>query len=756
MRPSIVRVGPPVAGPPPPLVPGIDLHIIACLRHPPDKVGETVGRCYGVRWAARPDWGFPPSGFRVWRRPVQSQVRTPVGTFFLPATTDWPSFRRDAEARRPVCGGPYFPTIEEENLGFLLPLVRLADPRTPVAEHDELTAKAAAFFGDPHTADAELAWALWRYDPPPPLPLLLASPVTAGPVVAYYRERTVEYLLTLALRFEYAALLGLGTDDPAPGDDPLVYGVEAAWAWAAGEAESAPAPTNKVCAPPPPDWVRAERVPGTVAHPVSTAWPTGWTPPPELAPLDAEGKPLPAAALVPRAPCAHTALAWAPPPPEPKLIGHGPVLYLVSRFAHGAATAARKSTPALGPGAVFAPLVVGEYVVRPATEPHFLDLPGMAWPPLEGHYTYEVRGVDLLGALSEPARASLRHHDDLAPPAPRAAARAGPALALAAGGLVTVPLSLRWDAAEDFAGPDAADFRVAARWVPQVTVPVALTAVADVDLLHADVTVASLAGAVDAYAGGRLCVPGADYPIVSHTAGAGAVLRVRKLSGGRMPAAGSDGTVQAMGAATPTTRVARLPRRPAAAAMVAAVGATDPLEVTLSPSGTATLPAGEPARVYLHLLRASSDAEPLGGLRWRLAAPEAGSAARELWDAWLALPDPAGVLAGSPALVFPEHALGVTLRAPTGFGAGLLVLAVTAADGAEYVSSPAMAAADPSLAALHGNEGAAAEVVLSLRSEVAPARAAVPAWVPETRLWATSAAAYAEEATYDLTWTAAP
>lgn len=733
----------------PKLDPDRDLAIIACERAVSDA------RCIGVRWAARPDLGFPPSGFLVGRRFVNDVENiTEIGaTFFLPDTTNWAAFAADVAGRRPA-RGPWFPNIARAEMEFLLPLIRYVDPRVAVGDRVAQVQAVANFFGNIHRSDPELAWHIWRHNEPPPLADLLADTNNAPLVLQFYLQHSMNFLMVLALRFEYAVLLGLGTDDLAP-DGELIYEVYARWQDFGGSSFSDPVPTNQRCAPSAPAWLHAERAPGTVPHPAFAAWPN-WEPPLALAPQEASGAPRPASTLVPRVPAAFTALTWADKAPEPRLIGHGPVLYEVSRYDHGAGSAASLATPTLPVNAVFTRLGDGALYARTQTEPHLLDRPGMPWPPLEGHYHYEVRGVDLLGVTSTgAARASVRHHDDIAPPAPRAAIES--VLALPPGATqAQVPIRIDWDPVEDFNGPDVREFRVAARWIPTTAIPVHINEVADTDPIHCDLTVDNLPSPADAFAGLRLTVPGSEYQIVSHGTGSPASMRIRKI-GTRKPAPGSDGVIFAAGKRTRRIRVGRLPRRAAAPATVETVSSLTPLTFSLSPSAGVPLPTDNTARLYLHLLRATFDAtyEP-ATQRWRVTEPPIDTPARAVWERWLALPNRTAVITGSPIIVYPPHDVTVNVALPPGFSAGLLVLLVSAADGASYVESKVLPVADSALAGARGNESGSFEIILSVRSTDPPAPPVTPAWDPNVRSWARSATVYVENAEYDLTWPAVP
>jgi hypothetical protein len=374
---------------------------------------------------------------------------------------------------------------------------------------------------------------------------------------------------------------------------------------------------------------------------------------------------------------------------------------------------------------------------------------------LEGHYRYEVRGIDLLGALSRPgARTVIRHHDDLAPPAPGARLLTGPSVEIPTDATsVDVTLAIDWDATHDFNGPDAADFRVAASWTPTEAIHVDVRSVSEVDLLHADVHLAALVSVANTLAGARLSMPGSEYQIVSHDSGASATMRVLK-SAGRLPPAGA-GLIYTAGRPTPKTRVASLPRRPAVAATVGSASGT-PLELHLTPAGSIGLPAPGPVRIYLHLLTTTFDGEVIAGDRVRVTEPAAETAAAAAWARWQALGDPNAALSGSPALLFPEHEITMALTPPPGLEASLLTLYVTSADAASYVESPILPVADPALAAAHGNESAATERTLSVRSSGAPPRVSAVPFDPAVRTWARAAAQYAETALYDVTWDAVP
>ncbi|WP_430421459.1 hypothetical protein [Methylibium petroleiphilum] len=759
------------------LVDGRDAQVIACERTTPQ-------RCIGVRWASAPAYGFPRDGYAVWRVEIDAngKLGQPVllGDFTLPVTTDWNAFAADVTARAPAAG-PWFPSINQSELAFLLPVIRFADLRTPDAERSALCTQLASWLGNPHENDAELAWRFWGQALPPSLQSLLANQATAQAIFEYYWRYAVAFLHLLAQRFEYAVLLGLGTDDAgAPAGATVRYylqiklglGTDDAGTPAgatvryylqinperSGAVHSQDVPPGRHCRPTAPAWCRAVRVPGTIPHPAFATWPT-WTPPAGFAPVDPDGQPLPARALVPRSPAAFTALTWAGPPERRTLLSHDPVLYRIRRFSHGAASASLGTAPVLPAVAAFQEIVPGELVRRGDSEPHFTDLPGMPWPALEGWYEYEVVGVDLLGVLSDPApRTTLRHFDDFAPPAPRVRVTTGHTATIAQNATsASVDLAIDWSSGEDFNGPDAREFRVAVQWVPLELTAARIDAVTDAGLFNLELTLSGWTQALGTWDGAIISVPGTDYPVVS-AALTGGVLRVvvRRVAN-RVPAAGTDALVRRAGSPGPMTRAARLARSPLSTCTVAAAGfgvvnGVQMLTVDIAAAGASALPADAEGSLYVHVMRATFDAIWIAAAQWRIAAPPVESPARAVWDQCVAAPNS---LVGSPLIFFPRHSLTVTLTPPNGFTSGMAVLALTAADGAQYRASASLPVADPALANVTGNESAATETIVSVRSLQQPQTASVPPYDPSRRQWATSAAQYAENAQYDVTWSAA-
>ena len=348
--------------PPPPgevLQPGRDLEIIACQR--PDAAGPSEGEqhVFGVRWASRPDIFWPTGGFRT-SRSLNGAAAIPIGShggvFDLPDTSDWASFAQAIEDRRPL-SDIYFPAtdITKANLGFLLPFIRLLDPKTASNEDAPLTMIVASYLGNLHIDDAALAGVYWPDGNVPTLNDLLSDARTSSKMIEFYRRQAYGYLLGLADRFEYAVLLGLATDDAVPNAATVVYTVSARWRGTNGSVDSEVAETNKLCDPPAPNNLNAVDIPGSVAHPAFNNF-QGWIFPEEMLEPDAIGARPRSESLIPRAPSTITALTWLPEPASGRLIDHGAVLYDLARFDHGRTTAGQIIPPAPPDPTIYRPV----------------------------------------------------------------------------------------------------------------------------------------------------------------------------------------------------------------------------------------------------------------------------------------------------------------------------------------------------------------------------------------------------------------
>ena len=717
------------------------LQIIACRR------GTPHADCVGLRWAFAPEHGFPASGFTVLR-----DDGSQVGVFFLPEVKEFDAFAEEYELRRPRCG-PYFQDeMAVESLWQLRPLIQLVDPRTDPALIPDAVRDVARFLGESHTADPELRHKYWGQGTPLMVEEMLGKSTLEPVITEYYRKRALDLILLLSLRFEFAAFFGLGTDDEEYRGGRYYVQMEIN-----GDPVSVATLEEEVptCMPEPPEWLEATAVPGFVRHPDFEPF-SGWAPPVLLAPTDANGNPLPSSALEPRVAAHVSALTWAEPPAEEEgLIGHGAVLYRLWRD-----------------GGRLSPT---SDIVRPEREPHYVDEHGGPWPPLEGPYTYEIRSVNLLGEESQDAaKASIEHVDSFAPPPPGGQLPDGSAIEISQPGLpVSFKTLLDWDATQDFVAPDAQEFRVAVRWLPVAYTAVRVLAVTEVDGKVADLLVDSLPAGN--YSGGMLSVGGRDFPIQSVVMGTTATIRVLRVSDASPSLPNGEGpNALIIGAGLPTalTRVAQVSRALSLPAWTSGVqlGSDFPVLTTDFPRVDVTPLSGSqltddkyPYRIYIHLFRATFVGRLIGADSFQLERPaDPAAPALALFNAWKALPatEATAALLNSPVIVYPQHEVSVSVQPPAGFETGLLEIHLTASDNKVYVNSPSLPASDPALLNLKGNEGQSSVLNLSVRSTLEPAVPGLPLygsgpgqpWDVGLRVWARSAADFAESAQFLVKW----
>jgi hypothetical protein len=495
--------------------PGIDIDIIACRRPLPVTDKRIV---FAVRWALRPELGFPKSGYQVWREHEDNRPSVPLGSsdgLLLPGTYNWyglwqinpEKLVRDAEQRRPQAPpgegpiGPYFEDSDavRRDLIGLLPFLTLASPQVNRTEKDGQLAAVSDGLGALHLDDPELARQFWPAGSAPSIADILRGAQSGATqdeinrlaaVISFYERAAVSFLLAFAVRFEFAKLLGLGWDDRLP--DGLIDETRVKYVVFAGSdhwlARTDWLGHKEVCSPNPPLDLRVTpRVQRAVEHPLfgryRSGTPDAWPPKDVHFPAFSPG------ARFPRVPAYISSLFWrsSNPPAPRRLLFHGSVLYQVERFPHDADTAGREASQ-LPPDAVFKILPGAERIPllrkqRPQEleSPAYLDAMSMPWPPLAGWYWYRVRGVDLLGVVSEDfAEAPVRLFDDLAPPPPRLGPKAPAPLEIADGvDQVAVPLEILWSSGEDFEGPDAVNFQISGRWHPHTNRPVVVSGVID-------------------------------------------------------------------------------------------------------------------------------------------------------------------------------------------------------------------------------------------------------------------------------------
>lgn len=737
------------------LVSGQDIDIITCLRDFDD--GKAV---VGLRWAFLSKYGFPDSGFTVIRHEPGLGKTIVVEHLFLPDTSSWNDFATDAESRKPALG-PYFDSIEQENLSFVLPFIQLVDPRITKKIVDRVIQVADAL-GYPHIEDSELSVKLWGHSPPKPprkdgLNDLLKDSFAHPILIAYYKRMAVSFLLGLALRFEYAVLFGLATDDEFPNirgiHRGVHYTVHADWAEPnrAGSASTDREEPPNFCIPKPVSGFRATRIPGTVKHPLFKYF-KNWVPPAEFRNIETDAGIQPVEGMVPKSPAHNSAINWnVPVGSTTKLLDHQAVLFKLDRFDHGRATARFHMPPDLPVNAQHNSVRKGELILHANAEYNFIDEPGMDYPPLEGWYHYQLWSVNLFGVIGNvPANTTLRHFDDIAPVAPRAKLISPSDITFdSEGQSIQVEIEVEWEAAHDFISPDTIEFRIAANWIPRVATRVQILDVNDVDALRVEMHVESLPNNSDTYKGLLLSTPQGDFRIAATVPGTpGKITAFR--SGDTKPVAKSTGIIYLTGESEEPTRIALKARDPAVPATIVAVPSEEPLEIIIKAAdANISLPAKGSAYIYFLLLRMSFKAENLGADRWLIIKHSIEDTRNQSLLRWRL----SGVnLVGSPVIIFPSHLIQFALSAPAQFEAGLLQLNVTAADDADYVKSITLASADTSLNNLTGNEGGSAQIIVSSRSLAPPSAPGTGAWDENTRLWATSAARYAEDATFELQW----
>ncbi len=721
------------------LRPFLDVDIMAALRpaHLPDRIAS-------IRWTSRPMLGFPSSGYRVFRierLPGGAVARSLVGTYYLPATDSWAAFEADLLARTPVAG-PYFDAVTEDDLGFLLPLVRAVDPRIPIDERLELLPEIAEFFGHLHTAEPFYHALIWSRPIPPTFDELLADPV-AGPITAaYYGLEVMKFLESLAVRYEYAVLLGLATDDDITGLNDMGYELGAWWGSRWGKSLSTVIDGQSLTTVDAPEWMAADVIEGDVGHPAFAK--LGWTPPDWYVPVDGTGQPIGVEATYPRPGATHSALRWDLPRSDDERLLHAdqPVTFLVKGYEHGASTAGDASAPPAPPARRFKRIQPDAlHVPVAASDVHAVDGAGRPWPPLEGWMHYRVWGVNLLGIASDDhAETTVVHVDSIGPRPPVPRFVDDTSLALDVDGSTRCHVRLQFDASQDFREADAAEFRIETSWTSTEYQPVTVNEVTSVDLTEAAVAASSPADLKE-FVGGTLMIGGRSHRISRATA---RTLFVA-LHAGEAPTLGAGTIVRSVDDGV-TTRVANVKRPKPIVGLVAALVSEHPLVVEL-PVGRRR--PGPEVSLYLHLLRTSVTARASGD-EWVIDEPSPGTPARSALDALRATGRLATDLAGSPFIVYPAKDLKLDVQAPPGFVSGTITVTARSSDAKPYVIGPAVTASDPALVQLEGNEGHGVDATISATSTIAPEPVSIPPAPPVQ--WATSATRYDPVSRFELRW----
>lgn len=757
------------------------LRILAC--------GRGEGR-FQLRWASTPTHEFPASGYRVFvefGNPTSLDVDqvnlgrvSPLNAgaaYWLPDTHSWPAFSAAVAARAPALA-PAFPDNTEEALEWLRPLLRVVDPRTPEADLPPLIIAAAEFVGESHRDDPDLTAAIWGFNEPAPLAALLATQGVVDLIIAYYRRQCVESLWGLALRVEYAAIIGVYDEYHAKTDTiPVRFHVIAHIAgigWLRDATQWMDSMGN--CAPTAPV-VTAWIVPGITKHPEFALWPH-WVPAAGLQRPPAGGTAAIADQYVPRFKTHAVGLTWNEPS-ERGLIHLGPYLYEVRRYEHGPSSVTSLTAP-LFPTAGFATAHPGSYVTM--REPNvnaypdsplnsnagvaqFVDTRAQESPELEGWVSYQVWSINLFGRHSvTPGTTQIRVVDDIAPPPPLRIGRSV-SLAEAPSGYVLpstvsqvrVEVEIGWDHRTDFLAPDTAEFRVYAAWSHSISWVCTVTAVTIVSELRCRLTIdGGVPFAANELQGLRITLGGWEYTIKANSSGPGGYLETTTRSGAPPPTGG--GIVISLTAVGAPLRqrvgVAARAARVAATVLASAPRGTNEqtFDIALE-DGRAAATAIAAGSIYVHALRASY---PIVSVSANSVVIDAATGSDE-WDSWRALANADARVVGSPAILFPSVVIPVDIPRPSRFAVfGRLHIAVAAADDATYrADAVTVTAEDAALLNRGGNEGLQTPApLIALLADALPASPSVVGYDSTTILWARPAADYDEVARYTLRWTA--
>lgn len=747
---------------------------IVARRRPPTAV---IRHGVGVRWSFAGTRRFPEAGFTL-TRSIAGVSATVLTDFRLPGAVQGPggwvidraALANDLATRSLVANGPAMPTPRDAT--DLLPVLSFALPNADPAIIEATLEDAARRMGESHLTDAALKLHFWKGLRPPDYATLRAmrfgtsdEVATYEAVVSHYVMQATEFLLLRAVDFGMARFLGLGLEDimPAGSAPPILYTVEARWQWTKPESMTTSVSDTKD-RPLPPVNVQARQGATRIGYPPFAPFfgaAAVWSP---VLPA-AVGQPLrdlldlakPGIRTY-RAPTAR--LTWDTQS-EPLNGDQTPLLSLdayfwrIERHGFGPASAMDDAQPAVDVTTVFQTCHDGDYVLRTSLAA-FEDDVDLPWgdEPLEGWFAYRIRGIDLLGMMGPPSvPAFVRLRDVDAPPPPLPGTDVERVLLPAAGTFV-LPLSLRWDAVNEFQAPDAVEFRIYQDWTPVAFLPLDVVEILPLrnstdaaeralDAVQVDIRVLDGDGVVIPHATraklvqGTLVTADAEFLVVGADSGR-SLLRVRK-SAGRSPAMRSA-TVRYSGISGRASRIVHVSRAPAVTGVARTLGG-NPLELeVLDPvSGASLGPAAGMMR--LQLLGHSFDCAPSSNpLHFTVTAPDGDRWAANLLAALqnLAPADLAAFLDGSPVVFLPPQSAAVPLDPPLDYPGGALRISVTTADDAIYVSS----------AGGKGNEGASEELLLPAIAALRPVP--VAGWVP--RLWARDAAEFVDVAEATFHW----
>lgn len=774
------------------------LSFAARWRHvEPDGAGVVA-----LRWDPDPVYRFPTGGFAL--EIERDGVRTTlVSALSLPGARQVGGYWRiedlDLEADRAARDvspghGRYDVLPDAAEALALKPMLTFVLPYPDPAELALHLPSVAESLDMGHKGDPYLAQTYWPTSPAPEIDAIVAMATSSdayeqavySEVTRWYRESAYTWLSALARRFGMARFLGLAFNDIQPaGSWPATwirYRLFADYGFPVRSGPKIPGPPNSRYPRPPLDLALTEGR-SLVGYPAFKPFfePSGWA---ETAPNPGDAilrKLHEAAQRGPRFYPSPTAqLSWAaveddPPDGAPARLDTGvepdedesgsdedhddqaqaqarpkAALWKIERLSLGAGPT-DGSEPPIDPAAIYDICHDGEAVLAGALN-QFEDDRAMPWGqvPLDGWYAYRVTGIDIFGIAGLPGDPVLhRFRDTIGPPPPRLS---GPDATIGLEGApADFPLSIHWDAIQEYEAPDAEFFRIRQVWTPQGLAGVRVVSARPVSgalgILQAIVELRGSANVVlpdadlDRYARGKLMTADGEYEILGRETSGVSQVRVRR-SGGRLPPPG-PASLQFLEPSIETASEVEI-RKLAVAVKITLVSLA-PFVVSLTSLDPAAVIA-DTSTLAIHLLDIALPYQLApGGAGFLLSEPSDpnGKAARLVAHLrTLGLAQVAAFFDESPALALPGHEVMIRLAPPPAFVTGSLEVRVSAVDTARDVTDPSFA----------GNEGEPATLTRIAISRVVPATINVR----PPMIWARAAAAFVDEAEVRLTWPEVP
>jgi hypothetical protein len=455
-------------------------------RHRPPTVVVPDG--VAIRWTFPPTRRFPDGGFtltrqiggatgdvlRDWRLPGAVQVAP--GEWIIDPT----QLALDLNTRSAHPSGPRPPppAIATE----LIPSLSFALPRASPDMIESSLEGVAKLFGESHETDLELEHLYWKGQRAPDHRTLRLMRHSANPddviiydaVVEHYQKRSTAFLLFQANEFGMAKFLGLGVEDTLPPGSPRPIRYEIEASWNRKETWSTTADQAGVDWPKPPSRPAITQGQTFAGYPPFDAFygvRSSWQPKvpaaggqlfDDLVALARTG--------VRTYPSPSARLTWDVPKEGgegPPLLSHGAWYWQIERHSFGAASATEEVQPPIDAMTHFDVCHDGEYVLR-GLMGRFEDDIALPWgeQPLEGWYAYRIRGIDLFGIAGPPSDPGFVRLLDVYPPIPPRPVLDRARIELPEAGVVTLPVSLFWDAANEYSAPDATEFRIYQHWTP--------------------------------------------------------------------------------------------------------------------------------------------------------------------------------------------------------------------------------------------------------------------------------------------------